>query len=835
MRRIGLIVLIAVLAAACSQPGMRTPLDQWQLDYQGRPIAATVPGCVHTDLMAAGIVADPYMGCNEEALQWISDSVWTYSTTIHRPKGKEHCDLVFEGLDTRAEVRLDGELIGSTDNMFRQWRYSLDSLNDSALLTVAFYPEPRYDSMQAAALGYAVPDPRAFSRTAPYQQGWDWGPKLNTCGIWQPAYLEQWEGIRLGGSTARTIETPKGAMAVVTTRLYSDKPQQATLRYKALDTPKEGNCRRAKCTHQLEEGWNTVADTVLRHTAYKTWTAVGSEGSSLYRLEVRATAGRTECADSIPLAFVADRFEIRPDSIGTAYMLTHSGETVWVRGANWIPVHSFPVLDSAQRARYHALLCAAKESGFNMLRVWGGGIYEPDYFYDLCDSLGIAVWQDFDYSCTFYPGDSAFIENARQEAEEQALRLAKHPCIAVWCGNNEVKNGWEDWGWQQQYGYTPAQQQQIEADMERLFGPEGILAQAVRRYSPQTPYAASSPLWGWGHEECCTHGDSHYWGVWWGEMPFEVYREKTGRFMSEYGFQSYPQMSTIAAFCPEEQRFIGSPAMSSHQKHGRGVAIIDQAMERYYGRSSKNTTLEEYAYLSQVLQAYGVGMGIEAHRLRSRELCFGTLYWQLNDCWPVASWSSIDYYGNWKALQYRVCDLFAPTAVLSEPDGARTAQIYVANDERHAWGTLKTQLCLMDGTAVDSQTYACGDFAQGTLSGPMVYMLPEGADPKRVYLKLEYASADNKSGARKVHYFVSPKALELPRAEVALTSRYADGRHTLTLHSPVLAKDVHITALPWCHGNYSDNFFDLLPGETVEVTFEGKENLTFEVRTLNNL
>ena len=355
-----------------------------------------------------------------------------------------------------------------------------------------------------------------------------------------------------------------------------------------------------------------------------------------------------------------------------------AGEPLFIKGANWIPVHSFPVDNKANRDRYRLLLTSAKEAGFNMLRVWGGGIYEHDYFFDLCDSLGLMVWMDFNFSTMLYPDNPEMLESIKEEAYQNVRRIAKHPCVVLWCGNNEVKNGWEDWGWQGVYNWTPEQRARLEKAMDTIFGysstpgntsSTSILAQAVRDCDPlQRPYITTSPLYGWGHPECTTHGDSHYWGVWWGEEPFEKYKEKTGRFMSEYGFQSYPMLSTIRQFCPEDQLYIDSPTLRSHQKHGRGLQIIDKAMRQYYGFDSKSLSLEDFCYVSQLLQAWGTGYGIFCHISDPR--CAGTLYWQLNDSWPVASWSSIDYYGNWKALHYRAQALYSLT--LSE--GSRYRQ-----------------------------------------------------------------------------------------------------------------------------------------------------------------
>lgn len=593
-------IVMSLAFFSCQKQSGRVELTDWQFEYNGQWYNASVPGFIHTDLMANGLIENPYYGTNEESVQWVGDSVWVYRTHLRYnklPKG-DTLWLVFEGLAGKASLWIGNpypeDTMGGTiivpsnietmDNMFRRYEIPLPGAKqmkkqfvykDSVPIMIIF--EPLDDSVREAEYGITLPERRAFTRIAPYQQGWDWGPKLTTCGIWKPVYITNKRPI---------IET--------------------------IDTI------------------NTISKVELRQ---------------------------------------------EPDSIGQSFTFYRDGKPIFIKGANWIPVHSFPVLDSANRARYRTLLCSAKEAGFNMLRVWGGGIYEHDYFYDLCDSLGLMVWQDFIFAGSPYPDSPDMLQSIREEVRQQVSRIAKHPCVVLWCGNNEVKNGWEDWGWQGQFNWTADQRARLEKAMDTIFGyssttsntsTTSILAQAVRDRDPlQRPYITTSPLYGWGHPECVTHGDSHYWGVWWGEEPFEKYAEKTGRFMSEYGFQSYPMMSTIRRFCPKDQLYIDSPTMRSHQKHGRGRDIIDKAMRQYYGFDSHSLGLEDYAYVSQLLQAWGTGYGIFQHIKQfvvsgdTPSHCMGTLYWQLNDSWPVASWSSIDYYGNWKALHYRAQALFS--------------------------------------------------------------------------------------------------------------------------------------------------------------------------------
>ena len=564
-----------LLLVACATKPDCVELTDWQFEYNGQWYPATVPGFIHTDLMANGLIPDPYLGTNEDSVRWVSKEVWTYQVDLSKvtlPKG-DTLWVVFEGLAGDALIVLyHGEkaLVSTCNNMFVQEVIVVPDSCDR--IEVTFSPWEWYvqgeDYYNYGYYGIPLPDYRAMNRVAPYHYGWDWGPKLPTCGIWKPVYI--------------------------TNKFQSEL--------------KELSEKNSFCSFSSDWG----------------------------KIELRQ----------------------EQDSIGQSFTFYRDGKPIFIKGANWIPVHSFPVDNKANRDRYRLLLTSAKEAGFNMLRVWGGGIYEHDYFFDLCDSLGLMVWMDFNFSTMLYPDDSLMLESIKEEAYQNVRRISKHPCVVLWCGNNEVKNGWEDWGWQDVYHWTPEQRARLQHGIDTIFGEQGILAQAVKDCDPmQRPYISTSPLYGWGHPECVTHGDSHYWGVWWGEEPFEKYAEKTGRFMSEYGFQSYPMLSTIRQFCPDNQLYIDSPTLRSHQKHPRGREIIDKAMRQYYGFDSKTLNLEDFCYVSQLLQAWGTGYGIYQH-IKQQPRCMGTLYWQLNDCWPVASWSSIDYYGNWKALHYRAQALY---------------------------------------------------------------------------------------------------------------------------------------------------------------------------------
>lgn len=767
-----LLALIATLALQAQQH----PITDWNHNFNSDVVSykAVVPGCIHTDLISKGLIPDPYIASNEDSVQWVSDREWIYQTEVLVPeelRKRQHIDLVFDGLQGYADVRVNGRPMLKADNMFRQWRIQLDKgwLEEQGWkmeIRVTFSPTRPQDEAKMKALGYQLPEVRAFTRTAPYQQGWDWGPILNSCGIWKPVYLEAWNG-----------------------KSRAESKEEAPY------------------------------------------------------------------AKNFPFRNVKLRQE--RDSIGEEFTFVVNGKPIFVKGANWIPVHSFPILDEAQKQRYRRILCSAKEANFNMIRVWGGGIYEPDFFYDLCDSLGLMVWTDFDFSCTLYPADTHFLNNIKAEAEEQVKRLSKHPCLVLWCGNNEVKNGWEDWGWQGQYQWTERQQAEIQHAIDTIFGMGGILHQAVMRHAPDVSYHPSSPSWGWGHPECVTHGDSHYWGVWWGEMPFEMYQEKTGRFMSEYGFMAYPQLSTIEQWSDGEltpnsyernaAELLETPTMKSHQRHARGVQIIDDALRRYYGVESKDLTIEDYVYYTQICQALGTGMGIEAHLMRQPH-CMGTLYWQLNDCWPVASWSSIDYYGNWKALHYKARDLFEETVILSERISDTTFRFRISGAPltKHYLSTL--EYITFDGKVeligtsemhfahprhqVDSLSWWC----TGKRAG-----IPRTVKPNKGFLLFKFYTLDGKEKhlvAQKCHFLTYPKDMNLPEAKIVQkVAKRKGGEYRITLSSEVLAKDVQLSA-PMA-GHFSDNYFDLMPGEKKVVTFQAEDakagDIEIRIKCLNNL
>jgi beta-mannosidase len=437
----------------------------------------------------------------------------------------------------------------------------------------------------------------------------------------------------------------------------------------------------------------------------------------------------------------------------------------------------------------------------NLLRVWGGGIYENDIYYDLCDEYGILVWQDFMFACNMYPGDSAFLENVREEAVQHVKRLRNHPCLALWCGNNEIDEGWHNWGWQKALNYSVADSTEVWNNYLNVF--EKILPETVHTYCPNISYIPSSPRIGWGHIEAMTEGDMHYWGVWWGEEPFEIYEKKVGRFMSEYGFQGFPDLRTLDPCLNPEDMNLNSKALLNHQKHPRGMELIQTYMRRDYKIPTK---FEDYVYVSQLVQAYGIRKAIEAHR-RAMPVCMGTLYWQLNDCWQVISWSSTDYYGRWKALHYFVKEAFMDLLISFEQT-KDSVWVFVVSNQRD---DLAARL-----------TVEVMDF-EGKIKWKSDDNIKIPAGTSKIYSELSATDFSHASDllvavlyladsvvAENIFYFGCPKELNLPRAEISKQILPDDDGYLIRLKSDKLVKNIFLSSDMDVF--FSENFFDLKPG-----------------------
>ena len=810
--------------------------NDWQFQYQGQWYPATVPGNIHTDLIANNLIPDPFFGTNEDSVQWVADSVWTYRLLFDADcagNGLQYENhwLVFDGLDTYAEVWLNGKLLESFDNedyktllnnMFRQWRFNVkDVLKEKGNeLIVRFYPSAPRDSAAAAQLPYKLPDNRVFTRKAQYMSGWDWGPRLITCGIWKNVRLESFNDLKLEDvyvldtkTTSDTTESWETSVQLLV------KSVQDRKRCKVLIEVFDENGRCAKIEKRIKLDYDDhIVGIPVAIAQPKLWWPNGMGKQHLYTFVVTVSDRKQETQYALRHGLRTVELIREKDSIGESFAFKVNGKPCFMRGADWIPASSYPgTLNTPEGSDvYYRLLHDAAEVNMNMIRVWGGGIYENDAFYNYCDELGLMVWQDFMFACNPYPGDKAFLRNVDSEAMYQIKRLRNHPCIALWCGNNEVHNGLEDWGWQTALGWSDAQYKQLLTDFSKLF--EQMLANKVKENHKGVPYISTSPTYGWGHPECCTHGCSHYWGVWWGEQPFDVWKEKTGRFMSEYGFQSYPEMTTIEMFTTEADRKLGSPALNNHQKHGRGVEIIRKAMREEFDYT-RTDNLEEFAYMSQLVQALGIRRAIDAHRIQ-HDRCAGTLCWQLNDCWPVASWSSIDYTGRWKALQYQFKEAYQNVALCVDQQ-----DVYVVNDQMTAVnGEVRWQLFALDGTPLNErQSVRVKLPADQALKVLSLNAEKLHVSPATTYALVQL-SLNGSPHAERVVFFTSLGKMKFESGDIRQEIKNFGDHFELTLTSPTFCYGVHVTETTGKEVKWSDNYFSLLPNvpKTIYGYYDGK-------------
>jgi beta-mannosidase len=631
-------------------------LDQgWVLHQTNqKTVPAKVPGGVFTDLFNAGVIPDPFVAANEAEVQWVSRQDWAWSTTFvvnSRLWQRKSIDLVFNGLDTYAEVFLNGTRILNADNQFRTWRVDVKELLQKGINRLEVRIRSPYtvqDSLQQL-YGLALPeDHRVFTRKGQWQYAWDWAPALPSMGIWKPVELHGYDAVRLSG-VSFVQEFENNVLSGMKARFTINTKKTTTLELEVRNP----DIRPARLTVTADSGEHVFEIPITFSKPVRYWMPAGYGDQPLYEFFCSLIGSGDILVAEKQIVTGIRQVELvqEPDHYGSSFYFRVNGLPVFAKGANWVPADHFP--ERATPETYRRLISEAEFAGMNMLRVWGGGIYEDDLFYTLCDSSGIMVWQDFMFACGMYPGSPPFLSNVAQEAQEQLLRLANHPAIVLWCGNNEVSEGWHRWGWSTRF--SPTDSARVWRSYLAIF--EELLPDLVKHHAPGLPYWPSSPSLGRGDHRHIYSGDAHYWGVWHDAEPFDMFRRKVPRFMSEFGFQSYPHPSSLQRFIPDTAMYTGSVAMKMHQKHARGDQLITQYMKDWF---PEPTGFEQYVMMSQWLQAEGVVTGIMAHR-EAKPWCMGTLYWQFNDCWPAVSWSSVDYYGMRKALHYRVRDAYAPT------------------------------------------------------------------------------------------------------------------------------------------------------------------------------
>ncbi|WP_303831730.1 beta-mannosidase [Asticcacaulis taihuensis] len=833
------LALLAGRTQAKTTAGMPTELridTGWQMRQAGKDdwIAATVPGTVHTDLLAAGRIADPFYRTNERDQQWIDKVDWEYRTTLEldaKTLAHDHIELVFAGLDTYAEVWLNDVLVLSADNMFREWTADIKpQVKAGANALRILFRSPITEGLKRLdALGYNPPAPNdqsengglgdkrvsVFTRKAGYHYGWDWGPRFVTSGLWRPVTLRAWSGARICDlQVVQDSLTKDQAALTIMFEIMADQAGPAVI---DLSSETDGAIR-ARQAVTLVKGVNTVPLKVAISKP-KLWWTNGLGEAHLYSLTGRVVTASATDSRTVTTGLRTIKIVQTPDADGSSFYVELNGVPVFMKGANYIPNDSF--LPRVTHEVYDRVVQSAVDTHMNMLRVWGGGTYEEDYFYDLCDHNGILVWQDFMFACSMYPGDAAFLENVRQEAIYNVRRLRNHPSIALWVGNNEIDAAWQNdvpeggWGWKQKY--TQSQRDEMWAGYQAVF--LDILPKVVAEHDGQRFYWPSSPQAAWDKHSDISQpkqsGDIHYWDVWWGQKPFADYRTHIGRFMSEYGFQSFPEFRTVQAYAKPEDYDIFSEVMAAHQRSSIGNGTIKNYMQRDYVVPAD---FQQFLYVGQVLQAEGIKVAMEAHRARM-PYCMGSLFWQINDCWPVASWSSIDYFGRWKAQQYFARKAFDTVLVSPVLDGDKVTVTVVSDYLKDRVATLEIRTMDFKGEGGRVQTVPLtlkANRAEAVFTGNVAGLL-NGLAPENALLHVRLMDADQLL-SENITYFKPVKDLALPNPAIESRVKPLERAVAVTVTSPVLVKNLCL-GFDGHDGVFSDNFFDLLPGQTRIITF----------------
>ena len=843
----GCMAVLALFACACSAgtatatqalaTGWRFRLLPGSAAVQAHPEAAAwrrarVPGSVQTDLLADGVIDDPFHRGNEAALQWIGLADWQYELPLAIDAATlrhGHVELVFDGLDTFADVSLNGHPLLAADNMFRRWRVPVKSVlhaGSNTLLVTLHSPIARLQPWLLKQ-PYALPgefdsafgdEPKGrqtsnYVRKANYQYGWDWGPRYVTEGIWQPVHLETWDDLRLADAhIAQQHVDADVARLLAQFDIRSDRAGRARLRL-SWSAP---DGRRSSATREvsLAAGENHL-DLPVRIDHPQRWWPAGYGVPNLYHFRAEViVAGKVVAGIERDTGLRSVELRRQHDRWGRGFAFVVNGVPIFAKGANLIPLDSFP--ERVTDARTRQILQSARDANMNMLRVWGGGYYQSDAFYAMADRLGLMIWQDFMFGGAVPPYDAAFRENTRIEATEQVMRLRDHPSIVLWCGNNEVQTGWESWPDRKKFAQAigRAERTRVEQGMRTLFGE--TLRDAVRRYAPDVPYWASSPGTDFdGPANVPDDGDMHVWDVWAGSAPIEDYLKTTPRFQSEYGLQTFPSMATIRSFAAPADLSPNSPVMRAHQKFdgGNGNQRLLFYIRKYYGEPKD---FDSFVYLSQVMQAEGIELAAD-HLRSARPQSMGSLYWQLNDVWPGASWSSIDYFGHWKALQFHARRFYAPLRVVPIRHDGRTG-VFVVSDRTTPLDTqLRTRVMDMNGRLLHEHidNVRAPALASTRVAELTDAALLQGADPRRSFAVFELVE-QGRPISRHLLYFGSALALQLPDPE--LHAELVDSGHgmVLSVHAEHLAREVWVD-FGSLDAQLSDNAFDLLPGEHVEL------------------
>jgi beta-mannosidase len=700
-------------------------------------------GSVQEKLIEIGELPDPFHGKNEEKFSWIEKHDWEFSTEFQLNKedfSKDFVQLNFPVVDTYAKIYLNGKLLAQTNNAFHPYKISIknDAIEGINKVKVIFESPINYHKTAFQKLKTKYPSPNdvgeiavaSMSRKPQYQFGWDWALRMTTIGFWETVKVEAYNSNKIAQVKIETDSISSNKAHLKLTAIFEQKKETTYTIQSKLFGKNEKIKLNGKCFSLPLE--------VLEP---KLWWPRGHGEANLYEDEIKIYDEKNTLIFEEKISFGIRTSELiqEKDQWGTSFYFKINGKKIFAKGANYIPQDIFPSRISDESTIN--LIEQMYKSNFNTIRVWGGGFYQKDIFYETCNKLGIMVWQDLMFACAMYPGDKEFLESVERELNYQIPRISAHPSVIYFNGNNEVDVAWKNWGFQVKYMIGPKKQKKMEQDYVNLFK---ILAPNTIKKFTNIPYEHTSPLSNWGKDEYFNHGTMHYWGVWHGKDPIEDFGLKSGRFNAEYGFQSFPEFSTLSSFSEKKDWNLNSDVMKHHQKSYVGNGMIKKHSDILFG---KTDNFSEFVYYSQLTQAKAVGIAISGHRTDAPR-CMGTLYWQLNDCWLAPTWSSIDYFNNWKALQYQVKKDFVDVGIIAQTkEIGKEHYFFISDLDSSFTSTVIIQLFDLEGNMIFKKTENL------LIDGPWLQEIAlETQEPKQIksnyLIKFSWKNKDNKEISR---------------------------------------------------------------------------------------
>ena len=774
---------------------------------------ANVPGTVHLDLMANGFIPDPYFETNELNLQWIDKVDWIYRKkfTIDFDPLKSEFDsikIVFEGLDTIGDVKVNGQYIGSFDNMFVEYTFEVKEILKPGENEIEIYFKSPTFAGKALESKYGklpveLASHRVYLRKTQYSFGWDWAPTLTTSGIWKPVYLEFIKCAKIKNVWFKTISISDSKAQIATEieiEKLTDEDIELSLEiffenekiYERNFTQRKGDRVRV---HRFEINSPNL------------WYPNGFGKPTLYKAQIKLLKNGETLDETVK------KFGIRTvqliqekDEDGESFIFEINGEKIFCKGANWIPADCF--LPRVKKEDYDILLEMAKEANLNILRVWGGGIYEDEYFYEKCDELGIMIWQDFMFACAGYPEFDDFVENVKNEAIQIVKKLRNHPSIVIWCGNNE-----NEWIWVDKTGKHPD-----EMPGAKIF--KELLKQICQEYDGTRPYWRSSP-WGKNYPNSETDGNHHQWKVWSQWVDYKNYENVKARFVTEFGFQSPPHPETLNEVLKPENRNFNSFSIQHHNKQEDGIPRLFRFLTAHHKITSD---FDDLIYKMQLNQAEAIKFAVENWRIRKFKTA-GTIFWQWNDCWNVISWSAIDYRKRPKALYYYAKKFFHPVIIVVKRSDDKV-KIFGVNDyPTPIDGNLIITTFTIHGLKKFEKKIPA------TLEKNSVAIIFEGklenleiSKPETDYIRVKFES-NGKIISENSLFLTEPKFLNLQKFGIAYRFlKTGEDEYILKMSSKNLIKSLFIY-FEGLDAKLSDNFFDLHPDEPVEIKINSTATL----------